>query len=138
LFALFEIIRSLIFGSKIKETVATFKSEPWPMTRDFILTAIGLIGMQVFLTWGSMYTIMSHANLFSSVCAIVIVLYRLVSCQRITIPEIVGSLIAVIGCFFTSYDSGALKVDPNVQNIDFGNFLSFLSALFAVIYITKG
>ena len=108
------------------------------MTSDFLLTTIGLIGMQVFLSWGSIYTIMSHANLFSSICAIVIVTYRLLTFQRVTIPEIVGSFIAIGGCVITSYDSGAQKVDSDIQNIDLGNFLSSMSALFATLYIIKG
>ena len=79
---------------------------------DFFLTSLGLIGMQVFLTWGSMYTIMSHANLFSSLCAIIIVVYRLVTLQKVTIYEIIGSVVAIVGCLFTSFDSGAEKEDP--------------------------
>ena len=78
------------------------------------MTTIGLMGMQVFLSWGSIYTIMAHANLFSSVCAIVIVTYRVLTFQRVTIPEIVGSLIAIGGCIVTSFDAGAQKVDPAV------------------------
>lgn len=76
---LIEGVRGLMGKSDYRKTIQVFKDHPWKMSSDFLLTTIGLMGMQVFLSWGSIYTIMSHANLFSSVCAIVIVSYRLVT-----------------------------------------------------------
>ena len=75
--------------------------------RDLIYAAIGLIGMQSFLSWGAIYTIMAHANLFSSLSAILIVLFRLSTCRKVTPIEILGSFIALIGCFITTFDSKA-------------------------------
>ena len=75
-----------------------------------ILTSVGLIGMQSFLTWGAIYTIMTHANLFSSLCAIMIVVVRLLSLKKVTRMEIIGSIIAVSGCMLTSFDPSAEKV----------------------------
>lgn len=79
IFGLVEGFRLVAGYSSVQKTVSVFKENPLRMSINFILTSIGLIGMQVFLSWGSIYTIMAHANLFSSVCAIVIVTYRLIT-----------------------------------------------------------
>jgi hypothetical protein len=71
------------------------------------ITAIGLIGMQSFLTWGATYTIMSHANLFSSLCSIMIVAWRFAALKPVTKYEIVGCLVGVSGCVVTTFDPSA-------------------------------
>jgi len=76
-----------------------------------VATAVGLMGMQSFLTWGATYTIMSHANLFSSLVSIIIVSYRLLTFKAISKFEIIGSLIAIIGCAMTTLDGSADKVN---------------------------
>jgi hypothetical protein len=101
-------------------------------------TAVGLIGMQSFLSWGATYTIMSHANLFSSLCAIMIVIARLSTCLPVSKAEIVGSIIALGGCLITTFDPSAQKTIDEHNKIQLGNFLSFCSSLFALIYILQG
>jgi drug/metabolite transporter (DMT)-like permease len=81
---------------------------------------------------------MSHANLFSSLCAVIIVAYRLATFEKVTKVEIIGTAIAIFGCVMTSFDRSADKADPGESNIGLGNFLSFLSSIFATIYILKG
>lgn len=94
--------------------------------------------MQSFLTWGATYTIMSHANLFSSLVSIIIVSYRLLTFKTITKYEIMGSFIAITGCAMTTLDGSADKVDAQSKDIQTGNLLSACSSLFATIYIVKG
>ena len=81
---------------------------------------------------------MSHANLFSSLCAIIIVIYRLATLNPVTKVEILGTSIAILGCILTSIDSKADKVDPSSSNIELGNLLAFMSSIFATLYIVKG
>ena len=90
------------------------------------------------MTWGATYTIMSHANLYSSLCALMIVGIHFFRGQHVTKQEIIGSIIGLMGCVVTNYDPEAGKVDDNVDNIDLGNFLCFFSSIFATIYILKG
>ena len=78
-----------------------------------MLTSIGLLGMQSFLSYGSMYTIMSHANLFSSLCALIIICWRIAVFRTATIItkwEVIGSLVALAGCVVTTFDGDASKV----------------------------
>ncbi|TNV77564.1 hypothetical protein FGO68_gene15410 [Halteria grandinella] len=103
-----------------------------------LLTAIGLIGMQSFLTWGATYTIMSHANLYSSLCAIMIVGWRLVAKAPVSNAEFVGSFVALSGCLVTTFDPSAEKTLDQDNKIQLGNLLSFFSSIFATVYILKG
>ncbi len=81
---------------------------------------------------------MAHANLYSSVCAILIVGFRFLIQKPVTKMEVIGSIIAVSGCMITSFDPNAEKVSEEDNHILFGNFLSFFSAVFATLYILKG
>lgn len=75
------------------------------------------MGMQSFLTWGATYTIMSHANLFSSLVSVIIVCYRLLTFKFISKFEVIGTFIAIIGCAMTTLDGSADKVDPFSKDI---------------------
>lgn len=96
------------------------------------------MGMQSFLTWGATFTIMSHANLFSSLCSILIVALRLATMKPVTKYEIIGSIVALLGCVVTTFDPSAEKSNDEDNDIQFGNLLSFFSSIFATVYILKG
>lgn len=51
--------------------------------------------------------------------------------------EVIGCIIAIIGCIVTSEDPSASKVDSELENIWYGNFLCTFSSIFAVIYLLK-
>lgn len=103
-----------------------------------IYAAIGLMGMQSFLTWGATYTIMSHANLYSSLSSIMIVAMRLAYLKPVTRFEIIGSIVALMGCVITTFDPDAVKTQTEDNKITFGNFLCFISSFFCTLYILKG
>lgn len=105
---------------------------------QLIQAAIGLMGMQSFLTWGATYTIMSHANLYSSLCSIIIVGMRLATLKPVTKFEIIGCIVALFGCVITTFDPEAIKTSDEDNQIQLGNFLCFISSIFATIYILKG
>jgi len=100
-----------------------------------VIASFGLMGMQSFLSWGSAYTIMSHANLFSSLTAILVVLYRIISCKKLTLTEMFATALAFVGCTFITFDPSAEKTNEKFDCIPYGNFLSFISSLFATAYI---
>jgi hypothetical protein len=79
LFIVLKFIRILFRKTTIGNTYEEIKNLTGPMFRNLMFASIGLIGMQAFLTWGAMFTIMSHADLYSSLCAIIIVFYRLIT-----------------------------------------------------------
>lgn len=106
--------------------------------KDLAITAVGLIGMQSFLTWGATYTIMAHANLYSSLTSMMIVAWRLSSRKPVTKYEIFGTLVALGGCFVTTFDPSAEKTADCDNKIPLGNLLSFFSSVFATFYILKG
>ena len=106
--------------------------------KELIITAVGLIGMQSFLSWGATYTIMSHANLYSSLTSMMIVGWRLSSRKPVTKFEIVGTLVALSGCAVTTFDPSAQKSLETDNKIPLGNFLSFFSSIFATVYIVQG
>ena len=110
----------------------------WPVLRSLLLASFGLIGMQSFLSWGATYTIMSHANLYSSLTSLLVITYRMTTCRPLTKYEIIGSIVAILGCTITTQDPMAEKVDTGSSSIFFGNFLSFLSSIFATVYILIG
>ena len=94
--------------------------------------------MQSFLSWGATYTIMSHANLYSSLTSLLVIAFRMTTCRPLTKYEIFGSIVAIVGCTITTQDPSAAKVDNLSNDIPFGNFLSFLSSIFATLYILVG
>jgi hypothetical protein len=106
--------------------------------RDMAITAIGLIGMQSFLTWGATYTIMAHANLYSSLTSMMIVAWRLSTRKPVTKFEVLGTIVALGGCFVTTFDPSAEKTHDSDNKITLGNLLSFFSSVFATFYILKG
>jgi hypothetical protein len=73
-----ELIRLCQRKSSWRVTYDLFKQNP-SLLLDLLATGTGLMGMQSFLTWGATYTIMSHANLFSSLVSVIIVCYRLIT-----------------------------------------------------------
>lgn len=81
---------------------------------------------------------MAHANLYSSLCSIMIVAWRLSSNVPVTKYEIIGSVIALGGCVVTTFDPSAQKTLEIDNQIQFGNLLSFFSSVFATFYILKG
>lgn len=123
--------------TSLNVTIQAFKNSPWVLL-DLLSISVGLIGMQSFLSWGSTYTIMSHANLFSSLCGIIIVVARLLTFQKVTQVEIVGAFVSVIGCILTTFDNKARKIDDSDQNIMLGNSLAALSSVFATVYLIRG
>lgn len=94
--------------------------------------------MQSFLAWGAKYTIMSHANLFSSLTAILVVIYRFLTCSKVTLIELSATAIAISGCSIITLDPHAQKTDDKLDDIEYGNLLSFISSIFATAYILKG
>jgi drug/metabolite transporter (DMT)-like permease len=96
------------------------------------------MGMQSFLTWGATYTIMSHANLYSSLCSIMIVGLRMATLEPVTKFEIIGCIVALFGCVITTFDPEAIKTSDEDNHIQLGNFLCFISSIFATLYILKG
>jgi drug/metabolite transporter (DMT)-like permease len=97
-------------------TYLLFKENP-SLLLDLLATGVGLMGMQSFLTWGATYTIMAHANLFSSLVSVIIVGYRLLTFKQISKFEVIGTSIAILGCAMTTLDSSADKVDPETKDI---------------------
>lgn len=81
---------------------------------------------------------MSHADLFSSLTAILVVLYKVFSCCDVTRVEILGTLISISGCGVATFDPHAEKTNEDVSDIGYGNLLSFVSSLFATLYVLKG
>lgn len=57
------------------------------------------------------YTIMSHASIFTNLSGILIVFYRGVRGNRVHLFEIIGTVIALTGCFITIFDHNAEKVN---------------------------
>lgn len=102
-----------------------------------MLAAFGLLGYESFLSWGSNYTIMADANIYSGFSAMIMVFMKLVTCKGTKRIEIVACLIAICGCVVTSEDPSASKTDTSTMNLSLGNFLCFISSLFATLYILK-
>lgn len=81
---------------------------------------------------------MMQANIFSSLCSIMIVILKLVTCKVVTKYEIIGSIIGILGCIVISFDYQAEKTDPENSQIPFGNLLCSFSSVFGTLYILKG
>eukprot|EP00347_Sterkiella_histriomuscorum_P015235 403357799 len=137
LFTIFQIGFCIYKKQSFWQSIEGWKID-WVTNINLYLASLGLIGMQSFLSWGAAYTIMSHANLFSSLTAILVVLYKLVTCYKVTKIEILGTVISISGCGITTFDPHAQKTDDDLDFIAYGNFLSFISSLFATLYILKG
>ncbi|CDW78761.1 UNKNOWN [Stylonychia lemnae] len=139
-FFLFLIIYVFLVAIKKRGIIGQFSQ--WKNTYqtylNLLIASIGLIGMQSFLSWGAAYTIMSHANLFSSLTAMLVVSYKLLTCSQITRCEIIGTVISIIGCGLTTQDPHAEKTNDELNDIAYGNILSFVSSIFATLYILKG
>lgn len=80
----------------------------------FILT-VALIGdcMSLFNVFSGTYTIMSHSLIFSNLGGILIVIHSLISRRFVHKLEIVGCIIAIVGCMLTVLDNKAKKVDSS-------------------------
>ena len=102
-----------------------------------MLASIGLLGLESFLSWGSNYTIMADANIYSGFSAMIMVFLKLVTCKGAKKVEIIACLIAIVGCVVTSEDPSASKTDTSSMNMALGNFLCFISSIFATLYILK-
>ncbi len=74
---------------------------------DLLLASVGLIGMQSFLSWGATYTIMAHANLYSSLTSMLVVTFRISTCRAVDKFELIGCCVAILGCIITSWDPSA-------------------------------
>lgn len=81
---------------------------------------------------------MSHANLYSSLCAMIIVGLRFSMRKPVTKFEVIGTLVALSGCVVTTFDPSAQKTLEVDNKIQLGNLLSFFSSVFATVYILKG
>lgn len=78
-------------------------------------------------------TIMSHAEIFSSLLGSFIVIYKLFARQPISNIEIIATIIAFTGAVIISCDSSARKMDPIYENILLGNIICFVSSIFGAI-----
>lgn len=136
-FLLFFIVRLIANRCSIRHEFSTWNMS-LKVNLQLLVASFGLIGMQSFLTWGATFTIMSHANLYSSLTSLLVVTFRFVTCRPLSRFEIVGCIVAIFGCAITTWDSDASKTDVLSNNILLGNFLSFISSLFATVYILVG
>ena len=80
----------------------------------FILT-VAIIGdcMSLFNVFSGTYTIMSHSLIFSNLGGILIVIHSLIARRFVHKLEIVGTIIAIVGCMLTVLDNKAKKVDSS-------------------------
>jgi drug/metabolite transporter (DMT)-like permease len=90
--------------------------------------------MSLFNVFSGTYTIMSHSLIFSNLGGILIVIHSLIARRFVHKLEIVGTIIAIVGCMLTVLDNKAKKVDSSQQNILLGDFLAFISSLFSAFY----
>jgi drug/metabolite transporter (DMT)-like permease len=63
---------------------------------------------------------------------------RLAALKPVTKYEITGCAVALFGCVVTTFDPEAIKTSDEDNHIQLGNFLCFISSIFATIYILKG
>jgi drug/metabolite transporter (DMT)-like permease len=75
-------------------------------------------------------TIMSHAEIFSSLSGSFIIIYRLIRREPQCKIEIWATVVAFAGATVVNLDHQAKKVDPSSQNIILGNMICLLSSLF--------
>ena len=99
---------------------------------------VGLIGdcMSLCGTFAGQYTIMSHALIFSNLGGVLIVIFSVIRGIFVHKQEILGTVIALVGCIITVMDQNAKKVDSSQQNILLGDIIAFCAAIFAAVYYT--
>jgi len=56
----------------------------------------------------------------------------------VQLTELSATIIAIFGCSVITFDPHAEKTDDDLDYIKYGNLLSFISSLFATMYILKG
>jgi drug/metabolite transporter (DMT)-like permease len=80
-----------------------------------LILLVSFIGdcMSLCNVFSGEYTIMSHAMIFSNLGGILIVIYSIVKRQFVHKLEIIGTIIALLGCFITILDNNAKKVDTS-------------------------
>jgi len=69
---------------------------------DYIMVIVAgtaMFGNGFFLVWAGKYTIMSHATIVGGLAAVLIIMIRLITCQRVKRLELIGTVLAIIGCF---------------------------------------
>jgi hypothetical protein len=73
------------------------------------LIIFGICGnlMSFGYIWSAEYTIMSHVNIFNNLGGVIIIICCLVLRKAVHRLEIYGTLITVIGCIITLFDSDA-------------------------------
>lgn len=100
----------------------------------FIL--IALIGdlMSLFGVFAGQYTIMSHVLIFSNLGGVILVVFSLARGEFVHKLEIIGTIIAIMGCSVSIMDGNAKKVDTSQQDIPYGDVLAFFSSIFSAIY----
>jgi drug/metabolite transporter (DMT)-like permease len=79
---------------------------------------------------------MSHASIFNSLGGAVIVLVNHILRRPVHRLEIIGTLIALIGCSVVLCDGNAEKVDAENQNIPLGDAIGILGSVSAALYFT--
>ena len=63
--------------------------------------------MQFTFFYSGSFTIFSHAYIFSSSGGMLIIIYRLITRQKVHRFEIYGTVLAIIGCVVNVFDNDA-------------------------------
>ena len=96
---------------------------------DLFLCGCSLLTMQVTYLTSGCYTIMTHATLFSNLAPFMLVILRFIMRDTLHKYEIIGTVIAILGCAVTLQDQEASKVNTETQNIMLGDALGLLSSV---------
>jgi len=78
---------------------------------------------------------MTHVAVFGGLPGIIILAKKVIMRQQVQKLEMFGSCLALVGCIITCLDLKAEKTEAEDTNILFGDFLAFISAIFATFYI---
>lgn len=102
------------------------------------MTFLGVTGnfMSVGYMWSAQYTIMSHASIFNSLGGAIIVLVRLILRKFVHKLELLGTLIALLGCTVILFDAHAEKMDSENQNIPLGDAIGIIGSVGSALYFT--
>lgn len=81
---------------------------------------------------------MSHSDTFANLGGVILVIFKVIFRKPFTKLEVVGVLIAIIGCSLTILDPKAAKADASIgtDSIVFGDMLALISSFSAAFYFT--
>jgi drug/metabolite transporter (DMT)-like permease len=79
-------------------------------------------------------TVISHALILQNLGGIEMVALYLIRRIYVHKLEIIGSSVAIFGCFITVLDKEAKKIDPSSQNIVLGDLFALSSSFFTASY----